>query len=144
MKADAQTEAAVIAALEQFQHAAEQGDVESFLATCAPDADIVFIGTGADERRVGRAELQRQLERDLSQSEQLSFDFDWHTISAAGSVAWVATTGMGHAQVAGQSVDFLYRLTGVLEHRGDRWLWVQMHASVPAPGQAEGQSFPTS
>ena len=87
MKADAQTEAAVIAALEQFQHAAEQGDVESFLATCAPDADIVFIGTGVDERRVGRAELQRQLERDLSQSEQLSFDFDWHTISAAGSVA---------------------------------------------------------
>src|SRR5205085_8614922 len=99
MKADAQTEAAVIAALEQFQHAAEQGDVESFLATCAPEADIVFIGTGADEKRVGRAELQRQLERDLSQSERLSFDFAWHTVSAAGSVAWVATTGSRHAQV---------------------------------------------
>jgi ketosteroid isomerase-like protein len=144
MKADTQTEAAVIAALEQFQHAAEQGDVESFLATCAPDADIVFIGTGADEKRVGRAELQRQLERDLSQSERLSFDFDWHAVSAAGSVAWVATTGMGHAQVAGQSVDFPYRLTGVLEHRGDQWLWVQMHASVPAAEQTEGQSFPAS
>jgi ketosteroid isomerase-like protein len=144
MKADAQTESAVIAALEQFQHSAEQRDVESFLASCVPDADIVLIGTGADEKRVGKAEIQRQLERDISQSERLSFDFDWHMVSAAGSVAWIATTGMIHAQVAGQSVDFPYRLTGVLEHRGDRWLWVQMHASVPVAGQTEGQSFPAS
>jgi len=100
MKADTQTEAAVIAALEQFQHAAEQGDVENFLATCAPDADIVFIGTGADERRVGRAELQRQLERDLSQSDRLSFDF-------AGKARRVLTRSPGYSPrgaVTGTSV----------------------------------------
>ena len=144
MIADAQTQAAVIAALEQFQHGVQQRDVESLLAACAPDADIVLIGTGADEKRVGRTEIKTQFERDYAQSERLSFDFDWRTVSAAGSVAWVATTGMVHAMVAGQSVDFPFRLTGVLEHRGDRWLWVQMHASIPAPEQTEGQSFPAS
>jgi hypothetical protein len=32
----------------------------------------------------------------------------------------------------------------MLEQRGDRWLWVQMHASIPAEEQAEGESFPTA
>ena len=68
MKADAHTEAAVMATLEQFKQAYEQRDMARLLALFAPDPDVVLIGTGADEKRVGLAEIQTQAERDWSQS----------------------------------------------------------------------------
>jgi hypothetical protein len=33
-------------------------------------------------------------------------------------------------------------MTAVLEQRGDEWLLVQSHVSLPAPGQEEGDSVP--
>jgi ketosteroid isomerase-like protein len=142
MKADAQTEAAVLAALEQTRQAYEQRDMARLLALFAPDPDLVMYGTGADEKRVGVAQVQAQAERDWAQSEAASFEWSWPSVSAAGSVAWVAADVIGHARVAGQEVHFPLRLTGVLEHRGERWLWMQWHFSVPAAGQAEGESIP--
>lgn len=41
-------------------------------------------------------------------------------------------------------MDLPLRLTVVLERRGGSWLWVQAHLSLPAPAQAEGESFPAS
>lgn len=41
----------------------------------------------------------------------------------------------------GQEMTLPGRLTAVLEQRGDQWLIVQSHFSLPAPGQ-EGESFP--
>ena len=49
MKADAQTEAAVMAVLEQFKQAYAQRDLERLLALFAQEPDVVVIGTGADE-----------------------------------------------------------------------------------------------
>lgn len=144
MKADAQTEAALMATLEQFKQAYKQRDIERFLALFAPDPDVVLIGTGADEKRVGLAEIQMQAERDWAQSEAISWEWGWSSVSAAGSVTWVAADAIGHIKVAGQEMHLPLRLTGVLEHRGDKWLWVQMHASIPAPEQTEGESFPTA
>src|SRR5260370_15888085 len=57
MKADAQTEAALMATLEQFKQAYEQRDMEHLLALFAPDPDVILIGTGADEKCVGLAEI---------------------------------------------------------------------------------------
>ena len=64
MKADAQTEAAVMATLEAFKHAYEHRDIERLLAVFAPDPDVFLWGMGADEKRVGRAEIRAQAERD--------------------------------------------------------------------------------
>ena len=144
MKADAQTEAALMATLEQFKQAYEQRDMEHLLALYAPDPDVVLIGTGADEKRVGLAEIQMQAERDWAQSEASSFEWGWSSVSAAGSVAWMAADVIVHFKVAGQEIHLPLRLTGVLEHRGAKWLWMQQHLSMPTPGQAEGESFPTA
>jgi ketosteroid isomerase-like protein len=143
VKADAQTEAAVLATLEQFKQAYEHRDVDRLLAVFAPDADVVLFGTGADEKRVGLAEIRAQAERDWAQSETFSVEWGWTSVSAAGAVAWVAADAVGHITAGGQEVHLPLRLTAVLEHRGASWLWVQTHASLPAPGQAEGESFPT-
>ena len=113
------------------------------MALFAPDPDLVFIGTGADEKRVGLDELKTQVERDWSQSESLYWEWGWSSISAAGSVAWVAVDAVGHARVASQEMALPLRITAVLEHRGAQWLMVQAHASLPASGEAEGESFPT-
>ena len=47
------------------------------------------------------------------------------------------------AKVGGQEISFPIRLTFVLERREDRWLIVQLHGSLPAAGQREGESWPT-
>jgi ketosteroid isomerase-like protein len=144
MKADAQTEAAVLATLEQFKQAYEQRDVERLLALFAPDADVVLFGTGADEKRLGMAEIRAQAERDWAQAEAFILEWGWSSVSAAGSVAWVAADVVGHVTMGGQQVHLPLRLSAVLERRGASWLWMQAHASLPASEQAEGESFPAS
>jgi ketosteroid isomerase-like protein len=144
MKADAQTEAAVLATLEEYKQAYEQRDMDRLLALFAPDPDVVLWGTGADEKRMGLAEIRAQAERDWAQSEAFSLEWGWSSVSAAGSVAWVAVDVVGHVRVGGQEVHLPLRVSAVLEHRGARWLWMQAHASLPAPEQAAGDSFPAS
>lgn len=143
MKADAKTEDAVLATLYKFAEAYTKRDLDGVLALFAPDPDMVLIGSGADEKRVGLAQLKVQAERDWSQSEAFSWEIGWHSVSMAGSVAWVATDIIANAKVGGEEMSFPMRFTAVLEQRGDRWLFVQCHASVPAAGQTEGKSFAT-
>jgi ketosteroid isomerase-like protein len=143
MKADEKTETAVMAVVNKFNEAYSRRDMDSLLALFAPDPDLIVIGTGADERRVGLAELKFQAERDWSQSESLSFELGWRSVSATGSVAWLAAEGIGQGKIDSQEIRFPWRLTAVLEKRANKWLFVQMHLSVPATGQAEGESIPT-
>jgi hypothetical protein len=144
MKADAQTTAAVLAVLNSLNEAYKQRNLEHLLALFAPDSDMVFYGTGADEKRLGLTELKTQAERDWSQSESFFFEWGWSSVSAAGSVAWVAMDAIGHVKMAGQEINLPLRVTAVLEHRGAEWLFVQVHGSLAAPEQAEGESFPTA
>jgi ketosteroid isomerase-like protein len=141
MQASPSTQAAVQATLQQWKDAYSRRDVDGALAVMAPDADVVGIGTGPDEWRVGPEEFKAQLERDFAQSEALSVDYEPLVVSEAGPVAWVAGRASVQARVEGQDVSLTGRFTAVLEQRGDRWLLVQTHFSLPAAEQAEGQSF---
>lgn len=142
MKADAATEAAVMAVFEEFARAYEARDVAGTVAAFAPDADLVFFGTGADERRIGLDEVRAQIERDLAQSQQVTWRWGWRSVSMSGSVAWIAVDASVHALLDGQELSMPLRVTAVLEARDGAWRIVQGHASFPAAGQEEGQSFP--
>ena len=141
MKADAQTEAAIMAVMKRFFEAYETRDLDGFLALFAPDDDVVLIGTGADEKRVGMTEIQAQVERDWSQSDSISLSMGWYMVSAAGPVAWLSADVAFQGSAGGQEFSLPGRLTGVLEKRGESWLMVQAHLSAPLAGQAEGESF---
>lgn len=141
MKASPSTQAAVQATLQQWKDAYSQRDLDGALAVIAPDADVVGIGTGPDEWRVGPEEFKAQLERDFAQSEALSVDYEPLVVSEAGPVAWVAGRATVQARVEGRELTLTGRFTAVLEQRQDRWLLMQTHFSLPAADQAEGRSF---
>jgi ketosteroid isomerase-like protein len=143
MKADAQTEAAVRNVLDRLAQSYAQRDWEVLRAILAPDPDVLMYGTQADEKRIGLGEIKAQAERDWSQSESGSIEYDWTMVSAAGDVAWVAADVLFRATIEGQDLALPGRLTAVLEKRGDQWLIAQSHFSFPAPGP-EGESFPGS
>jgi ketosteroid isomerase-like protein len=141
MKASPQTQEGVQATLQQWKDAYSQRDLDGALAVIAPDEDVVGIGTGLDEWRVGPEQFKTQIERDFAQSEALSVEYEPLVVSEAGSVAWVAGRATVQARVEGQDQMLTGRFTAVLEHRGGRWLLMQTHFSLPAAEQAEGRSF---
>lgn len=144
MRGSPAAEAAALAIPYKFAEAYARRDLQSVLALFADDRDVVFIGTGKDERRVGIAEVREQIKRNLDQSRALFFRFDWVRASSAGPVAWVAAEGVMQAELAREEIDIPVRFTGVLEVIHGEWLLVQAHLSMPAAGQEPGESFPSS
>ncbi len=142
MKANREIEGGVMATLNKFAEAYEQRDMKGVLSFLVPDTDVVVIGTGADEKRIGLDEIKLQLERDWSQTDVVSMEISRHLISAAGNVAWITADIVFRARAGRQEIKLPSRLTAVLEQRGKRWLIAQWHVSVPAAGQKEGESFP--
>lgn len=141
MKADAKTEAEVMSVVKQCFEAFARRDIDAMLAFFAPDPDVVVIGTGGDEKGVGFTEIKAIFERAFSQFEEANFEFGWHSVSVAGPLAWLAADVILHVKVNGREITEQLRLTGVMEKRGDRWLILQSHDSVPDREQAEGESF---
>jgi uncharacterized protein (TIGR02246 family) len=142
MKADPKTEAAVMEVVERCFRAFANRDIDAFLACFASDHDMIAIGTGADEKCVGLAELKAAAERAFAQSEEASVKFGWHSVSAADSIAWVAVDIVFEVKTGGREMSFPLRETAVLEWRGNKWLIVQSHDSLPAAGQKEGEAWP--
>jgi ketosteroid isomerase-like protein len=128
--------------MSQSMEAFVKRDLDALLSLYAHDPDLVVIGTGEDEKRVGLAENKALFERDFTQFEDASFKFGWHSVSVAGSVAWVAVDLILNLKASGQETSLQVRLTNVLEKRAERWFIVQEHGSLPAAGQEAGMAFP--
>ena len=143
MKADPKTEAAVMKIVKQWFEAFVKRDIDAVLAFFAPDPDVVVIGTGRDEKCIGLAEIKAILERAFAQFKDASVEFGWHSVSAAGSVALVAADVILHMKTSDREMSEQVRLTVALERRGNKWLIIQWHDSLPAAGQKDGQAFAT-
>lgn len=142
MKADAKTETEVMVVINQLVEAFNKRNLDSIPVLFAPDPDVIFIGTGADEKGFGLAGVKDDWERAFAQSETSSIELEGSSVSAAGPVAWVVSDAIIRAKVSEQEISFPMRATIVLERRSGKWLIVQSHASVPAAGQKEGESWP--
>ena len=129
-------------AVKQCFEAFAMKDLDTMMAFFAPDPDVVVIGTGGDEKGIGFAEIKAIFERAFSQFDEASFDFGWHSVSTAGPLALLATDVAYRVKASGREVSRQIRLTGITEKRGDRWLILQSHDSVPDREQVEGEAFP--
>lgn len=143
IKAAPETETAVMNVVNQFAEAFAGRNIDAMLMLYAPDPDVAVIGTGGDEKRIGLAEIKALFERDFAQFRDASLKVGWHSVSAAGLVGWVTADAIVHADTGDREIDLQVRLTFVLKRRGNRWLILQSHGSVPAAGQKEGEALPT-
>lgn len=141
MKADAKTEQEVMSVLQTMASAYRERDLQKMLGVMGTDADVLMYGTGADEKRVGIAEIQKQAERDWAQSESTDIVYDWTSVSAAGNVAWTASDCRFVVRAGGQEFTVPARLTSVLERQNGEWRVAQAHFSMPSASQEEGESF---
>lgn len=137
-------ESAIRNVLDRFAQAYAAKDRDGLLRLFASGEDIQLVGTGADEIRLSHDEVRQQVERDFSQSDQLSVSYQEFRVSTVGDVAWALVRCTVTASAGGQNVVIDGRLTAVFERRGDEWLFRQVHFSVPMAGQESGESFPPS
>jgi ketosteroid isomerase-like protein len=142
MKADAQTEAEIKALVEDVWKEYARKDLEACMGLWTTDADLVAIGTGADELRLGPEELRRGLRRDFEQAENIETAIEWLSISAAGNVAWSAANAWLTATVNGDATTIACRMTNVYEKRNGTWRIMLLHLSLPSVEQESGHSWP--
>jgi ketosteroid isomerase-like protein len=142
VQANSQTTQEILTLLQAYAEALASRDITRLLDLHADDADVVMFGSGADERRVGKAAIRQQAERDWSQSDQMTLRYDWTSVSAAAQVAWASTELTVSVSAQGKALTLPARFSVICEQRKDRWYIVQGHFSLPANDQASGQSFP--
>ena len=98
----------------------------------APDADVLLLGSEANELAIGPSQLGTFFRDLLSQPFTLSWEWKQTRVSSMGNVAWVFAEGDVIVLATDGTTRAPYRLTGVLEHRNGKWLWRQSHGSEPA------------
>src|SRR5918998_507937 len=98
MRADARTEAEVMALLERFSDACARRDTEGALSLFAQDADTLVVGSEADKRSRGPEEIRAFFERLFSREKTYSWSWEWRSVSVARPVVWVMAEGVEHVR----------------------------------------------
>jgi ketosteroid isomerase-like protein len=98
----------------------------------AAGEDTLLVGATPQDRARGRAELEARFQRHFARPETLSFAWREVAVAVRGSVAWLHAEGdmVMHGDAGDRREP--YRLTGVLELHGGKWLWRLFHGSQPA------------
>lgn len=101
------------------------------LAEFAPGDDTLLIGSESGEIASGNRELAAFFARIFTRDSIFSWEWDRIDISYAGDLAWFFADGRVVITNAKEQRKSAYRITGVLERHGERWLWRQYHGSEP-------------
>ncbi len=144
MKPTKKTESRIQSIIEKIAEAFEERDIDKMMSLFSNDADLVVIGTGADEKKIGRNEVKSLFKRDWAQSEASSIVYNWRSISQEGKLAWVAAEAVFYARVGSREMHLPTRLTIIMRESGEEWLIIHWHASFPAAGQQLGEAWPKS
>jgi ketosteroid isomerase-like protein len=132
VKADPETEANVMSVVRQWFESFAHGDIKGVLSFVAPDSDVVIIGTNKNDRCVGPLELKQAAERAFNETRGSSVTIGWRSVSMSGGLALVSADVTFHGKNDEREIYFPLRYTAALENRGDRWLIVQSHDSLPS------------
>jgi hypothetical protein len=131
MLAGEQVEREVLAALQRL-NAFVSGKDMAFLSEFAPTADIRLVGSEGHEIAEGPEQIRAFLKKLFALPITISWDWQTRAVSSSGSIAWVFASGEAVISSGNDEKRLPYRMTGVLERHGDRWLWRLFHGSEPA------------
>lgn len=128
---------AVLAALDEFNAAWTNRDLDGLLSQFVQDADVVLLGSEDGETARGPDELARLLA--FFFEEPVSYRWDWHRreVFPFGEAAWVVAEGPIIETGPDGEARAPYRISGILEHRNGKWLWRLFHGSSPDPPHAD-------
>jgi len=139
---DDKIQKAVCNLLEKYSQAYQDKDIEGILELFVDSDDLVVIGTGDDEWVNGMNELKSGFERDMEQADDIHVKFRDISISYSGNVAWLSGHMNMEATVEGQDIYLPGRLTAVVLEKNGKWLFVNLHYSLPSDLQEEGKAWP--
>ena len=75
--------------LDEFAAGYTARDPDAVMRLFTDDPDVVMLGTGLDEIRIGPAQLRQQIERDLAQADRVELHLGDVRVGGRGEVAWV-------------------------------------------------------
>jgi ketosteroid isomerase-like protein len=122
--------AQIRAALARFNDLVSTKNLQ-VIAEFAPEDEALLIGSDEGEIATGRQELEAFFERVFKREETFSWEWDRIDIWHAGDLAWFFADGRVVLTTAAEERKSPYRITGVLQRQGERWLWRQYHGSEP-------------
>lgn len=126
-----QQEDEIVAALHRFGSLLAARDA-AVIHEFAPDADALIVGSEAAEAARGPNEIAGFFRSLLAQPVTIAFEWRETRASVAGDQAWLFAAGDAVVRAAGNERRSPYRLTGVFQRRGGKWLWKHFHGSEPA------------
>jgi ketosteroid isomerase-like protein len=107
-------------------------DLPAALACFAPGDDVGYAGSEQAETATGRAALTALLAGVLGRPEAYSWRPIAVTVHEYGPHAYVFATAEGSVRGDDGTTDtFAYRVSGLVERAGDRWLWRHCHGCEP-------------
>lgn len=136
-----QAELAVRAAIDEYCDAYAARDLQRALGCFARDGEVVCIGTGKDETRVGREQLKVQLLRDWEQSQSAAIRIETQHLMVDGDAASVIGTCRFVYTAGGTSGQLDGRYSAGLRRERGAWRIVHLLAAVPAGDEPAGESF---
>ena len=133
VRADSQTEAALLDVLEHFCSAFAARDAERVVELLAPDVDVAVV-TSEESLLRGPEEIRAFLQRYVQGTTTYSWTWERRDVSAAGAVGWLLAEGAETAATEDREEKHRYRMSMVCEKRDGRWLLLQVHGSSPQHG----------
>ena len=120
------------AAVRELSDAFAARDLPAALACFAPGDDVGYAGSEQAETATGRAALTTLLAGVLARDEAYSWQPTSVVVHEFGASAYVFAEADGVVITDdGATEDFAYRVSGLVERVGDRWLWRHCHGCEP-------------
>jgi uncharacterized protein (TIGR02246 family) len=133
VRADAETEAALLEILERFCSGFAALDADGVMQLFARDADVVMV-TSEEALLRGPDEVRAFLRRYVQGPTTYSWTWDCRGVSAAATVGWLLAEATESAAQGDLEEKHSYRMSMVCEKRDGRWLLLQVHGSSPHHG----------
>lgn len=107
-------------------------DVEGIMALYSNDPDIIMLGAGKGEHFIGHAAIREAYQREFSSFGEIkSVKYKILSLFISKEFTSLASERYITTLRGNQAVRISDRLTAVLKKANGRWVYVQMHFSLP-------------
>jgi hypothetical protein len=119
----------VLGVIDDYVRFYNERNAEKVLSLFAKN--ISGFGTGKEEVVTNFPEFRDRLRQDFGPANAIRISIDVLITGGEMPVAWVSGFCTFGGKIAGDNVRMEGRMTAVLVNRGGRWLFEQVHFSVP-------------